>query len=126
MNKHPKLIAEGHFIKCAIAGTKDDAELVADCFRDHETARRLVACWNACEGIDTKMLERFPLNDLGKCIDAGNASTLEAIEVTEQRDALLKALINLRHVVYRCTPVEPGGQIATALSEADLAIAKIG
>lgn len=55
-------------------------------------ARRIVACVNACEGLDTKMIERFPLNKLGDCLDGGIAYTLEALELKQQRDELASLL----------------------------------
>ena len=58
-------------------------------------ARRLVACWNACEGINTLLLEqlRVPLRDL-------NGSELALLE---QRDELLDALKDL------CNDIEEAG-----------------
>jgi hypothetical protein len=45
-------------------------------------ARRLVACWNACEGIDTEHLERHGLPAFAKTIS----------DLREQRDDLLAVL----------------------------------
>lgn len=53
-----------------------------------ENARRLVACWNACEGFETEALERHG-------IDGVMFGTKEwLIRLNEQRDALLAALEN--------------------------------
>lgn len=49
-------------------------------------ARRLVACWNACEGIDTEDLEAGSVSIIHKLHDA------TAKRVLEQRDELLAAL----------------------------------
>lgn len=49
-------------------------------------ARRLVACWNACEGLDTDKLERFGL---------GTAFGSEIFELRAQRDELLEAVNRL-------------------------------
>lgn len=55
-----------------------------------DTARRMVACWNACEGLYTESLERGgPLAQ--QIVDALNA----AHEAKRQRDELLAALKEL-------------------------------
>jgi hypothetical protein len=57
-----------------------------------ENARRLVACWNACEGLHTESLERNkPLGD--QLVDAINQrdevlAALEALEALTKRLAL--------------------------------------
>lgn len=51
--------------RCVIAQVEHDRRGVAECFvdgavqshEDEENARRLVACWNACQGIATETLE---------------------------------------------------------------------
>lgn len=53
---------------------------------DEANARRLVACWNACEGIDTETLEKEP--EMKKWV----ASYLER---ARQRNELLEALNGL-------------------------------
>lgn len=58
----------------------------------HETAanaRRIVACWNACEGISTEALE------LGAIQDRIASACGELYEVKRQRDELLQAIKNL-------------------------------
>jgi hypothetical protein len=64
-------------------------------------ARRLVACWNACEGIETYALELMT-GDLAikqQIAATGSAKppkpTSKAVEYRRQRDELLKALVNL-------------------------------
>jgi hypothetical protein len=46
------------------------------------SARRLVACWNACDGIETSLLEQFPRGMNG----------MSNIAIGKQRDELLAAL----------------------------------
>ena len=53
---------------------------------DEANARRLVACWNASEGIDTEDLEAGSVNIIDKLHDDA------ARRVMAQRDELLKAL----------------------------------
>lgn len=52
-----------------------------------ENARRLVACWNACEGLATETLER-----LGTLDRANVARDARHVEALAQRDELLAAL----------------------------------
>ena len=47
-----------------------------------KNARRLVACWNACEGVSTELLEKAPLDTVLK-------------ETVAQRDELLDALLKV-------------------------------
>ncbi len=53
-------------------------------------ARRLVACWNACEGIPTDVLEKAPV--------------AEALwqDLTAQRDELLAALVKFSDAMKGC------------------------
>jgi hypothetical protein len=53
-------------------------------------ARRIVACWNACEGLYTESLERNePL--AAQIVKSANAAHIAA----QQRDELLEALVDL-------------------------------
>lgn len=52
-----------------------------------DNARRLAACWNACEGIGTESLER-------SCLLSGMNQKILQLEV--QRDNLLQALTRIR------------------------------
>lgn len=64
---------------------------------DAANARRIVACVNACEGISTEQLERFPLDNFRECAQAGVASVVRELELEKQRDelwALLEAIYN--------------------------------
>lgn len=54
-----------------------------------ESARRLAACWNACEGIDTEDLEAGTVSIIQKLHDQA------AKDVLAQRDELLAALERL-------------------------------
>ncbi|UXY13827.1 hypothetical protein N8I74_10885 [Chitiniphilus purpureus] len=55
-------------------------------------ACRIVACWNACEGISTEDLERY--YNTGSGIDEAieNASLRDQLAIQKQRDQLLAAL----------------------------------
>lgn len=57
----------------------------------HEIARRLAACWNACEGLSTEALELEPY--------IGGASYLMRQRAEAQRDELLEALCKCRDMV---------------------------
>ena len=61
---------------------------------DYETARRIVACVNACAGVDTELLEEYqaPFSELRK-----------------QRDELLAALIESRHALQFANDNPNGG-----------------
>lgn len=65
--------------------------------------RRIVACVNACEGIRTDQLERFPLDSFKECAQAGIAATVRELEMEKQRDELLAAAVaciaDLEHYV---------------------------
>lgn len=80
---------------------------------DIQNARRLVACWNACEGIPTEALEVSPnLEDVWNCVVA-------------QRDELLAALIMVRDADEDCK--RDGLQTIPPVPRAriDAAIAKV-
>lgn len=59
---------------------------------DEANARRLVACWNASEGIDTEDLEAGSVNIIDKLHDDA------ARRVMAQRDELLEALKHIEGV----------------------------
>jgi len=56
-----------------------------------EVARRLVACWNACDGIRTDYMEQIVKN--GGSIDTEAMKRIaKLVEMSNQREQLLKAL----------------------------------
>lgn len=55
---------------------------IRGCPSADENARRLAACWNACDGIDTEHLERHGLPDFAQKISG----------LVAQRDEMLEAL----------------------------------
>lgn len=61
--------------------------------RSLENARRLVACWNACEGIETDDIEAHSVNIIHKLHDDA------AKRVLSERDELLAALKELAHTL---------------------------
>jgi hypothetical protein len=80
---------------------REDGSLFAEAFINggHKSrvrnARRLAACWNACDGIKTKDLERY--YGAGSGIDQAmeEASLSDHANAIKQRDELLQALCNL-------------------------------
>jgi hypothetical protein len=56
-------------------------------------ARRLAACWNACEGIDTEDLEKASVSIIHKLHDDAAKQTLA------QRDRLLNEIKKVREVI---------------------------
>lgn len=87
---------------------------VAD--KDEANARRLVACWNACEGISTDELETT-----GGAAVGWTRTASKLIHATTQRGELLEALNGLLHEVGF-------GRIVldtTASTKARAAIAKV-
>ena len=79
-------------------------------------ARRIAACWNACEGIDTGMLEN--ITTLGDTL-ASRFRMRDKVErdLSAQRDELLAALIAI--TTTRCdgmdiTPINDAWDMATA------------
>lgn len=70
--------------KCAVMTEPgQDCRTVAHAIQP-EDARRLAACWNACEGISTELLEAAPYKD--------SAAFMAFLKVESQRDELLAAL----------------------------------
>lgn len=80
----------------------DNEKLVAVVLAEKaNSARRLVACWNACEGIDTEDLEAGSVNIIDKLHDDA------ARRVMARRDELLAAMNGL--LAY----FESGNSVAT-------------
>jgi hypothetical protein len=80
-----------HAAAAQVVWKMEDYERSPHC---EETARRLVACWNACEGIDTEDLEAGSVSIIQKLHDDA------AKRVLEQRDELLEALQLCRQHMY--------------------------
>jgi hypothetical protein len=73
--------------QCQIIESDKSDLIVYYQFKNKEDARRLVACWNACDGLHTESLEsQKPLTD--QIVDALN----EAYTMKAKRDELLAAL----------------------------------
>lgn len=68
---------------------------------DTANARRLVACWNACEGLSTEKLENIDMlgGTLAGRFEAFHARERELMDV---RDELLEALKVLHHRYVQC------------------------
>jgi hypothetical protein len=84
-------------------------ELVA-VVADYEVndARRLAACWNACEGISTENLEsNLPVKELATRYNA----------VLTQRDKLLQALKNTRAALFYQIEGKHGPKVASEYPE---------
>lgn len=81
-DKHDNIIAR-------LAGTTGKYE------SEEMNARRLVACWNACQGITTERLEdlgRPLMQHLIGCDERAARQVKEAADLTAQRGTLLAAL----------------------------------
>lgn len=106
-----------------------DGLAVADCCLDYSSldhdqqvsnARRLVACWNACEGVSTEALETC-----GKSLLDG-----ETAELSAQRDELLAALKRARgELQYMASGMTHSAwrtkQAQDAMANIDAVIAKV-
>lgn len=91
---------------------------------DAETnARRLAACWNACEGLDTEGLEN--LTAIGETIasmhdraTSGQLRTMtQARLATAQRDKLLAQLIRCRDMVGHSDSIAYIAEIDKTIAE---------
>lgn len=92
--QHQKLYAvqPDHAHGWWVVSTDEDGEETIDESNDggfnQETARRLVACWNACDGLSTSFLEDAaelraePLRDLVKETEAERDELLAALQTT--------------------------------------------
>jgi len=93
---------------------------------DYEAGKRLVACWNACDGFPTEELEpsEYERNILKYCF--------EISRLTAQHDGLLAALQSARDVVQRAaaskladgTYFDSDCSATLALTNIDAAIAR--
>ncbi len=81
------------------------SEAYGDFDQETENARRLVACWNACEGISTESLERSD-------VLSGMNQLLRRLET--QRDELLSALRHIEGVAMADEPRDLPGIAQTA------------
>lgn len=81
-----------------MSGTGTGKEVIACDIRNEGTAHRLAACWNACDGVSTEVLE---LNTQG-----GGVLNLERQRdaAKAQRDALLAALEEARAFIGEQQP----------------------
>ena len=93
LNSSPQRGKPGSCYLAQIFDADDKSVATIDATQDEtegaERARRLVACWNACDGIDTDMLEGFSPRFLATYPDRVLAER-RALEA--QRNDLLKAL----------------------------------
>jgi hypothetical protein len=84
-------------------------------------ARRLVACWNACDGIPTTDLEQYAALD---GVEHETVARLRFVGgLVKQRDELLEALEVCRDALQRIR--EYGGHRASAEIVAEQAIANV-
>lgn len=88
------------------------------CMRE-ANARRLVACWNACEGISTDDIEAHSVNIIHKLHDDA------AKRVLSERDELLEALLGCIAAIERTAHCTEADRFAAA-DKARAAIAKAG
>lgn len=75
---------------CFIGENRDDGFLI-QCFegyrKDSDFTRRLCAAWNACEGLETELLEGLPLNF--------KAHALQCAELREENARLRQQILEL-------------------------------
>lgn len=69
--------------------------VIADVETSEETARRIVACWNACHGIPTEDLERYYNNGGGIDEAIEHASLADQIRTSNQLADLQSAALKL-------------------------------
>lgn len=65
---------------------------LATLIQNAEDARRLAACWNACDGIPTEVLERYYGDQGGIDAALDEASARDHVQAARQRDRLRAAL----------------------------------
>jgi hypothetical protein len=91
-----------------------------------EDRRRLVACWNACQGLDTDLLESITM--LGETLaDRFELRNSTERELTAQRDDLLAALEKMVQAMIDYEMIVDGESTAKhriMMAEARAAIAK--
>lgn len=92
---------------------------------DEANARRLVACWNACDGVPTADLEQYA--SLDGCDNETVARLKFIIGLTRQRDELLAALEKAERKLSAYVGVCTGDKELTdaVLPMARAAIAKV-
>lgn len=83
-------------VNCHITAEVDQAMIgsiwVNSTEQNRADARRLVACWNACEGIQTELLEQYYSDRDGLDAALDQASLRKHATAVQQRDELLEAL----------------------------------
>lgn len=94
--------------------------------RPAANARRIVACWNACEGLSTELLEKASLQPYHVEAREKLSEYTKSLEI--QRDELLDALQKIDAV---CKSIPDGLEgylepLSEALSDARAAISKVG
>lgn len=96
--------------------------------RQRATARRIAACWNACDGIPTDFIEQKGVNSMGEIHNAKcHIATLERdlAAMTVERDAMRDALEEIVHA----SELEDGvreSSMRVALNIAGTLLAKAG
>ena len=85
-----RLIVKGRYSVCTEDGETEVANTrwtTLDSSNDEDNARRLVACWNAAEGLSTESIE-----SAGNAFNGWKLASYAMNDVKAQRDELLKAL----------------------------------
>ena len=108
------------------------SEAFGDVEQEGANARRLVACWNACDGIPTEVLEHYYGDKGGLDAALDEASLRDHTTAAQQRDELLAALRRLSFAALcrdstmgdPCRLIEVKAELAAAAKAADAAIAK--
>lgn len=118
--RHTRLFAVGTVMDCVATMQVSNQPNWPD------DARRLAACWNACEGLDTEGLENLLAigENIASMNDRATTGHLKAISeanrLRSQRDELLAALREIAdgdqvemHLISKETPLTLSGQWGT-------------
>jgi hypothetical protein len=112
-----------HIADCSVGKTLVDGDLVELSFKEAQAnARRIVACVNACEGVETENLERGIIKQMGEEWNENHPAELERLR--QQNAALVDALTRIRDHMDM-DGYEAGAWKALALEMADVARAAI-
>jgi len=121
MNDSPLKI--GTKVPTAIYTASDEPVCIVDSMKertdDAQVARRLVACWNACQGLSTLTLEKIgamltPMQGI-----VFGALGNEFMQTEKQRDELLAALRQVRDLVDAYGSEDDNNAVGNAIAKCE-------